>query len=269
MPLAQGDAGTEATIRQMWNLIDAGMKDSAVNRKAIEIVRGVRQFDRLGEARAVYDWVRRHIRFTSDIAGKETLRSPREILTVMAGDCDDFVILICALLGTIGHKMRIVTVASHPADPSVFTHVYPEDRIGRMFIALDAARRRPALGKSPRYHSRKYAWYADGSMEDLQHPAPGGGGAPLDFFAGIDGLAGLGQDGSFSWAQLPADITAATAGTANIVRAATAPNMPYGYAVGPGGYPVASGAYVASSLGSYMPLLLIGGLLLAFAAIKQ
>src|SRR5271156_1627418 len=167
MPLAQGDAGTAATIQQMWRLIDDGVKDQTVNRQAIEIVRGVRQFDRAGEARAVYDWVRRNIRFTSDIAGKETLRSPREILHVRAGDCDDFVILICALLGTIGHKMRITTVASHPADPTIFTHVYPEDKVGPRWVALDAARRRPAIGKTPSYYSRKRHWYPDGQHEDL------------------------------------------------------------------------------------------------------
>jgi transglutaminase-like putative cysteine protease len=265
MPLAEGDSGTAATIAQMWRLIDEGVKDPAINRQAIAIVRGVRQFDRLGEARAVYEWVRRNIRFTSDIAGKETLRGPRETLTVRAGDCDDYVILICALLGTIGHKMRIVTVASHPADPSVFTHVYPEDNIAGRYLALDAARRRPALGKTPRYHTRKYAWYADGSTEDLQHPLPGGGGAPLD---GIAGLAGLGQD-DFSWAQLPADITAATAGAANIVRAANAPALPYGYAVGPGGMPVAPVAYASPvNVSTYLPYLLVGGLLLAFVALK-
>jgi hypothetical protein len=257
MSLAQGDAGTAATVQQMWRLIDDGVKDQFVNRKAIEIVRGVRQFDRAGEARAVYDWVRRNIRFTSDIAGKETLRSPREILTVRAGDCDDFVILICSLLGTIGHKMRITTVASHPADPTVFTHVYPEDKMGQGWVALDAARRRPAIGKTPGYYSRKRNWYSDGQHEDL------------DGYDLRGGLNGLGQD-SFNWAQLAPDITAATSGAANIIRATNAPALPYGYSVGPGGMPVAPVAYATPvNLSSYLPYLLVGGLLLAFVAIKQ
>jgi hypothetical protein len=273
IPLPQGDAGTETTIQKMWQLIDAGMADQNVNRTAMLIVRGVPQFNRLAEAQAVYRWVRANLRFTSDIRGKETLRSPAEILQVKGGDCDDYVILTCALLGTIGHKMRIVTVASHPADPTAFTHVYPEDFIRGQWIALDAARRNPALGKSPRFFTRKRAWYNGGEYEDLEASSPllgqrgipnapavpaGDGGA----FGDLDGF--LGQD--FNWAQLPADITAATSGAANIIRATNAPNIPY---YGPGGVPVAAAAAPSMSMSSMMPFLLIGGLLLTVVAMKD
>lgn len=267
----------------MIQLIESGKKDQAVIRAAGAIVRGVRQFDRAAEAAAVYNWVRGHIRFTSDVKGVETLRSPAETLAAGVGDCDDYVILICALLSAVGHTMRIITVASDQRDPSVFTHVYPEDRLGNGWVALDAARRSPAIGKRPSRIYRVRVWEMDGGFEDLDpreylggRTGNGSGGdsraLAMAHYPEFSGLGFLAQDdfSQIMQAITPA-ITAGTTGAANIIRASTPGYaLPPGYAIGPGGVPVQSAAYAApSSLGNYMPILLIGGLLLAVMAMKR
>jgi predicted transglutaminase-like cysteine proteinase len=160
MPLADGDAGVDQTIRAMRSLIDAGKKDPGIHELAACILRQshVRAFDLMGEARAVYEWVRRNVRFTRDVYGKETLHAAPDVVRLGIGDCDDFTILMCSLLGTIGHQTRIVTIAGHAEDPGQFSHVYPEVCISGRWVPMDAARRAPRLGLAPKLYFRKRLW---------------------------------------------------------------------------------------------------------------
>src|ERR1700732_2130403 len=160
MPLLEGDAGIAQTIQAMRNLIEQGKKDPVIHELAAQILhRGrVAAHDSAGEARAVGEAVYRNVRFTRDVYGKETLHAARDIVRLRIGDCDDFVILICSLLGTIGHKTRIVTVSNHPEDPEQFSHVYPETFVNGRWVAVDYARRSPAFGKAPENYFRKRVW---------------------------------------------------------------------------------------------------------------
>jgi len=296
IPLGEGDAGTATTIERMIAFAEAGKKDQTVNRAAAAIVKSLPPYNRLAEANAVYRWVLGHIRFTSDTKGVELLRTPSETLLVGVGDCDDFVILICSLLGTIGHTLRIVTVASDPRDPSVFTHVYPEDFIRGRWVALDAARRGAALGKRPARIYRVRVWQMDGSYFDLDPREYLGGdfGAPNSTASGgwgiesrggdakaelrtltpmeISGLRGgasselgfLAQDDfAQDVAALTPAIAAGTTGAANIIRASNMPALPYGYAAAP----VQSASFAAS--GSMMPIILIAGLIAVVLVMRR
>jgi hypothetical protein len=173
-----GDAGTSATIAAMRQLIDEGKKDPVVYELARMILRRarVRAFDVAGEARAIYESVRRNLRFTRDIRGKETLHSARELVRLRMGDCDDFTILMCSLLESIGLRTQIKTVANDERNPETFTHVFPEVFLGGKWVAVDAARRQPAFGKAPRFSFRTRVW-------DTQSP---------EFMdvAGLNGLRG-------------------------------------------------------------------------------
>jgi hypothetical protein len=172
--LAEGDAGTEETVREMVRLIEEGARDPDINALAVGIVRGtrVRQFDFDGERRALYSWMRRAIRFFRDIDGKETLRAARRTVEQGAGDCDCQTILICALLKTIGHRTRIVTISSHPQAPDIFSHVFAEARDERgRWKPVDAARKQASYGRGPNHWYRRRHWDTeDGSFEEL---APG------------------------------------------------------------------------------------------------
>jgi len=276
IPLPDGDAGTGVTVEHMIALVESGKKDQAVIRTAGQIVRSVPQFNRVAEATAVFQWARRNIRFTSDVKGVETLRAPAETIAAGVGDCDDYVILICALLGAIGHSMRIVTVASDPRDPSVFTHVFPEDYIRGNWLALDAARRNPSIGKRPSRIFRVRVWQMDGGYQDLdpreylggRSSSSGGDARALQgMHLAFAGLGYLGQDDTGEiLTALPADITAATVGAANIIRA-TQGQAPW--VIGPGGVLVQQTAVPVSSSSPYLPLILIGGLLLAVVVMRK
>lgn len=161
MTMPGGDRGTEFTVAKIRELVHQGMTDQLINRQAMAIVHaaGVQAFDFVGEIRAVFDWVRRSIRFFKDIDGVETLRTAREILTIRGGDCDDInAVLLPSLLLTIGHSVRLVTISSDADVPGVFSHIYCEVEMGGQWVPLDAARRDPAFGKGPRNYFRKRIW---------------------------------------------------------------------------------------------------------------
>src|SRR5260370_16607538 len=176
-PLAGGDAGVAQTITAMRRLIEQGKKNPIVHECAATIIRsaGVPAFDWSGEVRAMYNWVLQNIRFTRDVYGKEPLHTAPEILRLGIGDCDDFTILLCSLLGTIGHKCRIVTIAK-PEDERNFSHVFPQVFIDGAWLTIDAARRGAAIGRNPDRAERVRVW--DTSSDD---------------FVDVQGLNGLGQ----------------------------------------------------------------------------
>jgi len=161
IPHLDGDPGVEQTIRQMRRLIHQGKQDPKVHELAAQILRkaNVPAYDWEGEARAIYEAVRRNLRFTRDVDGNETLHGAADIIRLGIGDCDDHTVLICSLLKTIGCDCRIVTIATDPGGE--FSHVYPEAEVNGRWVALDAARRHPAFGKSPEHYSRKRVWCVD------------------------------------------------------------------------------------------------------------
>lgn len=299
-PLAEGDPGTADTVREMCRLIDEGASDPEINRLAIAIVKaaGVRPLDFEGERRAVYAWIRRNLRYVRDVDGKETLRGARETLTVGAGDCDCLTIVTLALLRTLGQRGRIVTIATHPEAPDLFSHVFAEvrDERGR-WIPLDTARKNPAYGRGPAGAFRVWAWDPlDGSREDVTQTYPfdrRGGGSGRGLFAGLGYLGapvswaqqsralglrgpsarrrmrarlrGLGDGSSWSSTVLQALPTIET-GTANIIAASRANPINLEPTTSltqqPGGLTAAQASlYGASGLGSLNmgTLLLLGG----------
>lgn len=146
----KGTPGTLVTARLIARLIRQGAKDFYVRQKAIEIFRamGVRPKDRFGEVCALFDWVRRNVRYTRDIFRVELLHSARRMLELRAGDCDDMTILLGALLMATGHPVRMVLAGFRRKKPHVYTHIYPEVNVLGRWIAIDATVQRP-IGWAP------------------------------------------------------------------------------------------------------------------------
>jgi hypothetical protein len=154
--IPRGYAGTLATVRHVIDLITEGSKDFSVRQTAISILRrrAVRPKDYLGEIKALFEWVQRNIRYTRDPFRVEVLHSPRRMLAVRAGDCDDMSILLGAMLEAIGHCVRLVLTGSDPRAPDVFTHIYIEVRYRNRWVPLDATMPYP-MGWAPRAPVRK------------------------------------------------------------------------------------------------------------------
>ncbi len=95
----------EGVVRILTDLIEDGMRDELVRKKAVEIVQSarVKGHDELGEIRAVAKWVQTKMVYRKDAFGVEFFHTARRLIRDIdagqgAGDCDDFVIVGGALL---------------------------------------------------------------------------------------------------------------------------------------------------------------------------
>ena len=266
--LSYGDEGTEQTISVLRNLVDDAWKDSFVNRTAIDIIRnaGVAQFDRLGQIRAVYDWVLRNFYFVSDPVSKEALRPTRDLLEMMAGDCDDINgNVLPALLGSIGYETRFVTVAADPSDPESFSHIYAEVLLDGQWIPVDAARPGTSFGLAPSQWFRREWWSI---TDDAHEDYPGAGQVLASAPSGMSGrrLSGL---GALNVPVLVNSLSQASSGILASVSGNPVTNSS-GYTVGPGGVLMQSASQpvaVAPSQNTQL-LLAIGAGLLIWMAMK-
>ncbi len=147
----RGNRGTLETARIIGELIRHGAKDFVVRQRAIQIFRqyNVRAKDRYGEVCALFDWVRRNIRFTRDIFRVELLHTARRMLELKAGDCDDLTILLGSMLVSTGHPVRLALVGFRPSRPHLYSHIYPEVFVNGRWTAIDASVRKRPMGFAP------------------------------------------------------------------------------------------------------------------------
>jgi hypothetical protein len=261
-PLAGGDEGTEQTISVLRNLVDDAWKDPFVNRTAIDIIRnaGIPPFDRMGQIRAIYNWVLQNFYFVSDPVSKEALRPTRDLLEMRAGDCDDInANVLPSLLGTIGYETRLVTVAADSSDPNSFSHVYAEVFLDGNWIPLDAARPGTSFGRAPENFYRR-AWWSltDDEMEDYPAFAPNSGAMAGFARPRLNGL------GDLNVPVLVNTISQAGSGILTAVNGNPVSN-PSGYTIGPGGVLMQSASQpvaLASSKNKELLLVIGAGLLL-------
>ena len=171
-PLASGDAGIARTVQIMRGLAtgNEGAANGAVRAAALQITRNVPNRDFRAEIQAIFDWVKRNIKFRGEY--KEFLQSPVVTLELQAGDCDDHATLLAALLLTLGHQATFRTVAT--GGGKEFTHVYVtvRDKRSGQWIALDTTVAKSTLGWEPENITRQRSWRGMGDMAPVSWPAP-------------------------------------------------------------------------------------------------
>jgi transglutaminase-like putative cysteine protease len=145
-----GKSGTLVTARMIADMIREGAKDFVVRQQAIRIFRDfcVPPKDRRGEVGALFRWVRKSIRYTRDIYRVELLHTPRRMLELRAGDCDDMTILLGSMLLATGYPVRLVLTGFRPQKPHAYSHIYLQVLVCGRWVALDATMDRP-LGWEP------------------------------------------------------------------------------------------------------------------------
>lgn len=124
-----GREGIKRTLQLMSRITRQFKKDAGVRELACQLVRGLPQYDKAGEIRAIHAFVRDAIRYTNDIRQVETLQTPRVTLETGVGDCDDKSILLAALLESIGRATRFVAVGF--GEGGGHSHVLVEVRHGK------------------------------------------------------------------------------------------------------------------------------------------
>jgi hypothetical protein len=183
--IPHGWAGTRATVETAWRLVNDSLRDPVVVETAHDIVRHLPERDKLAEARAVSEFVRRHIRYTNE--GIETLKTPRLMIDEIrekgkaVGDCDDHVILWAALHKVLGNPVRFRVISQRP--DKYANHIYGEVFIPRHGWVADEliVKDRPLGWKIPAGEITKSMVFLGGlnlggytTMSDMEEIFPGG-----------------------------------------------------------------------------------------------
>ncbi len=145
------------TINAMAEMV----KDFKINPKirqiALSIIMTAPERDAMAETQTIFNWVRDTIKYRKDIAGVETLQTPIQTIQFRSGDCDDQVILLNALLESVGIKTRFVVIAQKRR--GVWNHIYSQALIGRDFYDMDPIRD-VDFGEGPeKYIERRFFLY--------------------------------------------------------------------------------------------------------------
>lgn len=127
--IRDGVAGNYQIVYQMARIIrnsvayDKGIADLT---KQIEAASGQDAYSSSADVlRSIFDFVKDHVRYTKDIAGKiESLKDARATLSDGYGDCDDLTNTLCTLAGCAGFEDVRIALAKYNQNESSFSHVY-------------------------------------------------------------------------------------------------------------------------------------------------
>jgi transglutaminase-like putative cysteine protease len=125
--IPHGEAGTKKTLERMRELAlgPEGAHNKEVRFLAQRIVAEVGNKDYRGEAEAIFNFMRKHVRYTLDPRGLEWVQTPYVTLLVQGqGDCDCHATSIAALAVALGHGAAFRTVKGDKDRPDEWSHVY-------------------------------------------------------------------------------------------------------------------------------------------------
>jgi hypothetical protein len=214
------DQATAQTIARMADLIRESCADPLMQQVAANAWRtwGGGATDPRGIAWGCW-WACKHMMvFVQDAPALARMFGPHDALELlvspaamircrqMEGDCDDFTMMVCALLACLGVPFEILTVAASPQDPSRFSHVYARAVMtDGSRISMDASHGKYPGWEVPKQRQfRVQVWNETGEPIDNQAKATWDGlhgyvtEPPMQAFRGFGHLRGLGCDCSQS-----------------------------------------------------------------------
>lgn len=135
-------------IYHLRALADEGKRDPLVMAFARQAIRQrcgndwcIREKDNVAEARAIFDAVRRRVRYTSDIHGVDTYQKPSHTLRMGTADCDDYSTLVCSALLSVGIPCRFKVIRTKGG--SDWNHIYAQAGFPRAnpqrWVSMDAS----------------------------------------------------------------------------------------------------------------------------------
>lgn len=155
----------EDRVRILRRLVwapEGGLRDPLMRRLGLAVTNGVKARDDMGELEAIFDFVVKNVRYSGDIAGKDTFQTALRTLQFGAGDCDDNAVCCAALAMENGFesKFRITSNQGTSWDHILAMAAIPKHKPSK-WIALDTTLGPGRFGRQP--PMAKYRDFAVGS----------------------------------------------------------------------------------------------------------
>lgn len=124
----------EQRLATIQDKVFKSVQDPEMRKIALKVTSKCPERDGLCEARAIYDYVKRNVRYTGDIApiamgaggpveGIDLYQSARRTIEFGGGDCDDQTILVATLLSLNGITPRLRVVKQSRNED--YSHIFP------------------------------------------------------------------------------------------------------------------------------------------------
>ncbi|MCL2131513.1 MAG: transglutaminase-like domain-containing protein [Lentimicrobiaceae bacterium] len=104
-------------IQQKVNYTDSAVRHFAVEKSLIYFQEYYPKYRQICRQLSLIKYIKENYRYVSDPSGFDYFASPTESISLMAGDCDDYSILMASVVKAIGGNVRIIWAPRH---------VYPE-----------------------------------------------------------------------------------------------------------------------------------------------
>jgi len=156
LKIPEGWKGTKITIAEMWKLVNKNYLNRRLRNIAMDIVSPAKGHDYLGEADAIFRFVKGYITYRRDPDGAEWISDPFITLNDRLGDCDDQAILTATLAKSAGFPVRFVTVKT--VDPDYYSHVFAEINVAGIWLAADTTEPKSYLGWHPKSEYGEKTW---------------------------------------------------------------------------------------------------------------
>lgn len=115
------------------------IRDPEMRRIGLAVTEVCNARDDRCELMAIYDFVKRNVRYTGDVTNKDTFQSAFRTMQFAGGDCDDFSTLIAVLAMVNGFTVKFRITSNYG---SSWDHIYIVAGLpkleSRSWIALDA-----------------------------------------------------------------------------------------------------------------------------------
>lgn len=145
-------------MKYLQDLVQQGKRDPVVYefaRRAVNAKCGgawcVPEKNNAREITALFNHIRKNVRYTSDISGVDSYQKPRHTIKLRTADCDDYSTLICAAAAVLGLPARFKVIKTKGSRD--WNHIYAQVGLPRrrptQWISLDGSVNMPAGWEPP------------------------------------------------------------------------------------------------------------------------
>lgn len=149
----------ESRINYLANLIEEGSQDGSIREFTLKMLnaKAIKSYDTIGEAKAIFDWVRDNITYRRHILCRDSFQTAPRTLALGSADCDQAAVLTDSMSASIGIPIGLRVVSSDNSKP--FHHIYgiigvPASNPTK-WIAMDTTQKQFQLGDEPNYAKKK------------------------------------------------------------------------------------------------------------------
>lgn len=164
--ISGGVAGTDQTVREIARLVRYDLERPQLRLMASRLLRNheIKSKNHIGEARSIYDFVSRRVRYQKDPLDVETVQSPTATIQIGAGDCDDHSGLVAGLAMAVGIPARL-RVVGHSEDRLV--HIFTELFVDGKWFPADTTEPNHGFGWRPPKFPVERVYNLNGEVRDM------------------------------------------------------------------------------------------------------